>query len=154
MALMIIFLPLGVSSQNYKNAVGARLGYPFGFTVKHFFGQQGSIEGILGFRGRSAEGIAMYEHHFYPAKRKEFAFYVGGGGHLGFYNHYPPYWKSDVTRRGAYLAVGLDAILGVEWTFTEIPLNLGFDWKPGFNFYRDTGFLYADFAVSLRYAFR
>src|SRR5690349_536303 len=74
------------SAQNYRTGVGLRAGFPFGLTIKHFMTEPSAVEVIVGGRPRGGEVIALYEYNVYPAKRKEFDLYFGGGGHVGLYS--------------------------------------------------------------------
>src|SRR5450759_676759 len=56
--------------------------------------------------------------------------YYGGGAHIGFYNGNYVYWGNNGT---TYTIIGIDGILGIEYTFSEIPINIGIDWKPALN---------------------
>lgn len=164
MALIIAISCLGlqeVNAQNYRTGLGARLGSPWGFTVKHFVSNNSAFEGIVGSRGRGAEFVALYEYHVYPAKRKEFAVYFGGGGHVGAYDHHRHYYwndhhnhKDDVVHDHRTFAAGVDGIIGISWTFENAPVNLGLDYKPAIMLTHDAGFLYGDAAISVRYVFK
>lgn len=157
-ALVAIFLLTGNSeawAQNYRTGVGLRAGYPFGLTVKHFMTSSSAVEVIAGGRSRGFEAVALYEYNFYPAKRKEFDLYLGGGGHVGVYRHYRhnPFFEDRPRDPDPFIGIGVDAIVGCSWTFTRAPLNLGVDYKPAIVFYRYFGYFYGDFAFSIRYAF-
>lgn len=150
---------LAVSAQaqrNYSTALGLRLGYYPGITVKHFVGgNDAAIEGIIhrywAWRGLRITGL--YEWHKYPFHNDQFAVYFGLGAHIAYYDNRKnghPWWNdSDV-----HVTAGIDGILGLEYTFTEVPINLSVDWKPyltaGGNYYG----LHGDgIALSVRYAF-
>ncbi|CAN5261654.1 hypothetical protein BH09BAC1_BH09BAC1_11280 [soil metagenome] len=155
------------TAQAYKNAIGFRVGSPFGLTWKHLFSEKHGFEGIVGTRGRSIEVIGMYEYHIYPAKKApEFDLYFGGGAHLGFYGGYDPYYYGPGPKKGKdkfwknrpywasedpYLGVGLDAIVGCSYTFKKAPINLGIDYKPAVSLLHYYGFLHADAAISVRF---
>jgi hypothetical protein len=48
--------------------------------------------------------------------------------------------------------MGIDGILGIEYTFDDAPINLGLDLKPSLNLFGYTG-LWAEFGLSARYVF-
>lgn len=159
----MLCLGTAADAQNYRTGVGLRAGSPLGFTVKHFMTERSAIEGIIGGRNRGIEGTVLYEYHVYPARRKEFDLYFGGGGHVGIYSdphHNHRHFPHDHDHDGPghdhddpFLNLGVDGIVGVSWTFTNAPVNLGFDYKPGFSLYRYIGYFYGDAAISVRYAF-
>ena len=75
--------------------------------------------------------------------------YAGFGAHIGF-------WDGNNTRWGddrSYTVIGLDGILGLEYNFTEIPVNFSIDWKPSFNLVGYSGFWGDGGALSIRYIF-
>ncbi len=158
--MMFAFAPQS-NAQNYRNALGFRVGSPFGITYKHLFNEHSGLEMIFGARGRSGEVIGLYEYHIYPAKKApEFDLYFGGGAHVGFYGgrvkgkkEYGPFYSGNPywARDEAYLGVGLDAIVGCSYTFKNAPVNLGIDYKPAISVLRYVGFLRGDLAISVRF---
>lgn len=48
---------------------------------------------------------------------------------------------------------GIGGISGLEYSFDEVPINLGTDWKPVFNFIGYTGWWADGGALSIRYIF-
>lgn len=159
LAIFVVSINIA-SAQSYHNALGVRVGSPFGITFKHLFNEHSGLEIIAGSRGRSGEIIGLYEYHIYPAKKApEFDLYFGGGAHVGFYgpgvkgkDRGPlyggnPYWSRDE----AYVGVGLDAIVGCSYTFKNAPVNLGIDYKPAISLNRYVGFLRGDLAISVRF---
>ncbi|MBK7694421.1 MAG: hypothetical protein IPI30_08860 [Saprospiraceae bacterium] len=92
---LFVFFLLGsvctLKAQDYKSAIGARLGYPLSLSYKTFISEKGAIEGILGFRGYSYYSwitvSALYQHHM-PIKSVEgLNWYVGGGASVFFWNY-------------------------------------------------------------------
>ncbi|HAX94627.1 MAG TPA: hypothetical protein DCY25_11950, partial [Bacteroidales bacterium] len=75
-----------------------------------------------------------------------------GGGHIGFWNGDNTYdrWGDAGTN---YTVIGIDGILGIEYNFEEVPINIGLDWKPAFNLTGYSGFWGDGGALSIRYIF-
>jgi hypothetical protein len=71
-------------------------------------------------------------------------------GHAGFWGvgRNP---NVDATYNGSVL--GLDAIIGLEYTFDEFPINLSLDLLPTVNLIGDTGWGGINGALSIRYVF-
>jgi hypothetical protein len=138
------------NAQDYNTGVGFRGGFSNGLTVKHFVGSHSAFEGILSSRWRGFQVTGLYEIHnqFFDVER--FHWYFGGGAHVGF-------WNGDYAKWGdpgiMYTVVGIDGILGLEYNFREIPINLSLDWKPAFNFIGYSGFWADGGALSIRYIF-
>ena len=148
---LIVVASAGSASAQYNNAVGLRLGPAWGITFKHKMSDAAGLEFLLNTHWGGFSVTGMYEHHI-PVLTDGMNFYIGGGAHLGFYGgngRYDKYW--DNYGGGAYL--GLDGILGLEYTFSEIPLNLSIDWKPAFDIVGHRGFWGDGGALSVRYAF-
>ena len=137
-------------AQDYSTGIGVRGGLYNGLTIKHFIGANTAVEGMVATRWEGIDLTALYEIHANAFDVSRLNWYYGIGGHVGL-------WNGDIvpnsTTTGQYVAVGVDAILGLEYNFEEIPVNVSVDWKPSFNilgyskFYGDGG------AISLRYIF-
>ena len=52
-----------------------------------------------------------------------------------------------------YTVIGIDGIIGLEYSFTEIPINVSIDWKPVLNIIGYSGFWGDGGALSVRYMF-
>lgn len=155
--LLILLLPLimvagaSTTKAQYDNAIGLRLGPAWGITFKHKMSDAAGLEFLLNSHWGGFTLTALYEHHI-PVITDGMNFYIGGGAHLGFYNYnsrYDRYWGTY--GGGAYL--GLDGILGLEYTFSGAPINLSIDWKPAFDFIGHRGFWGDGGALSVRYTF-
>ena len=137
------------SGQEYKTGIGIRAGFSSGLTIKHFESRDAAFEGLLTTRWQGFDITGLYEIHNQAFEVNHLNWYYGGGAHIGFYN------GNDVTwgRSGAsYTVVGIDGIIGIEYTFDELPINLGIDWKPALNLIGYTG-LWSEGAISVRYVF-
>ncbi len=140
------------NAQDYQTSVGFRGGYGAGVSIKHFLNETNAVEGIAAFRYHGFKATALYEIHKGRVADVEYLnWYFGGGAHVGIADNDWSYYKDW----NSHIYAGLDAILGVEYTFTEfdLPFNVSLDFKPGFNIgYR---FLSVDeVAFSIRYNFR
>jgi hypothetical protein len=51
------------------------------------------------------------------------------------------------------MIIGIDGILGLEYNFVEVPINLSIDWKPSFNIVNNHDFWADGGALSIRYIF-
>ncbi len=137
-------------AQNYNTGIGVRGGLYNGLTIKHFTSQNTAFEGLITSRWDGVELTGLYEiENNFPGMER-LSSYIGFGGHVGF-------WNGDNTNWGAagtqYTAVGLDGILGLEYSFMFLPLNISLDWKPELNLIGYTGFWYDGGALSVRYIF-
>jgi len=91
--------------------------------------------------------------------------YYGIGGHLAYYTFRGKYhWEWDAYRwiptdEGPYnknaVGFGIDGVLGIEYELADIPITVGIDIKPSFE-YNTLGyfpFMYWDGAILIRYIF-
>ncbi len=140
--------------QDYETAGGVRGGFYNGLTIKKFISEKSAFEGILTSRWVGFNVTGLYELHSMDAFDVDrLNWYYGIGGHLGYYNGSSySYWNSS-TVTGYAMVLGIDGILGLEYNFEEIPINVSVDWKPAFNLLGYTGFLGDGGALSIRYIF-
>ena len=151
LAVAITFcLLVFVNAQDYNTGIGLRGGPFIGFTIKHFLNEKAAIEGLVSTRWKGVEFTGLYEIHNRAFKVDRLNWYFGGGGHIGFYNGNYTKWG---TTENTYTNIGLDGILGLEYNFLEVPINLSIDWKPAINIVGYKGFWGDNGAFSIRYIF-
>jgi hypothetical protein len=149
--LFLFFLVSMSNAQDYKTGIGARLGFDQGLTVKHFIGEKPALEFLLATRWRGFELTGLYEVHNTAFNTDGLKWYYGAGAHIGFWNgNYTRGWGDPGTD---YIVIGIDGILGLEYSFADAPINIGLDWKPAFNFTGYTGFWADQGALSIRFIF-
>lgn len=136
-------------AQDYRTAIGLRMGSSNGLTVKHFFNQGAAFEGLLTTRWDGFVITGLYEFAGNAFDEPNLGWYLGGGAHLGFRNNRNP---NRYYENGSIF--GLDFIIGLEYTFIDIPLNLALDWKPAINLVGHHGFWGDEFAISVRFAIK
>jgi hypothetical protein len=155
-ALIVVLIGINNSSlraQEYQTGIGVRAGFDNGFTIKHFIADRYAIEGIASFYKDGLLVTGLYEIQNNKAfKVDHLDWFYGFGGHLGFWgeNHYP---YDDEENTSSKAVFGVDGIIGLEYTFAEVPISLSSDFKPIINLIGDAGF-YGDFAISVRYTFK
>jgi len=148
--LIAFFLGSAGYAQDYNTGIGLRAGFSNGLTVRHFIGSNTALEGILTSRWRGFEITGLYELQYVAFNTERLNWYFGGGAHVGFWNGDYAYWGDN---GNTYTVVGIDGILGLEYNFREVPLNLSLDWKPAFNIIGYSGFWGDGGALSIRYIF-
>jgi hypothetical protein len=152
--LLTAFMALGVfalsQAQDYSTGIGLRGGLSNGITVKHFIGSKTAVEGLLASRWQGFELTGLFEIHAPAFDVDRLHWYYGFGGHMGFWNGNNTSWGTPGT---SYTVIGIDGILGLEYNFSEVPINLSIDWKPAFNLIGYTGFWADGGAFSIRYIF-
>jgi len=140
------------NAQDYKTGIGLRGGFENGLTLKHFTREKSAMEFILSSRWRGFEVTGLYEIHNQAFDAERLKWFIGFGGHIGFWNgdYTNKYWGDPGIN---YTVAGIDGILGLEYSFSEVPINLSLDWKPAFNFVGYSGFWVDGGALSIRYIF-
>ncbi len=149
-SLLLIFTA-NAQNTDYKTAVGLRAGLSAGLTAKHFLSKQGAIEGLVSSRWGGLNITGLYEVHNPAFDEPGLRWYYGAGGHIGFWDGNKNPWFND---NDNHAVIGVDLILGMEYTIPGSPVNLSLDWKPGFNIVGYSGFWGDEFALSLRFAFQ
>ena len=142
--LMILASLFSLSSKaqdGYKTALGVRLGSSVpaiknGVTFKHFFGSS-AVEAILSF-GDGTALCGLYEIHK-PLGVANLQWLIGAGGYVGL---------SSGTNN-----IGAAGIIGLDYKFAAIPLNVTLDWKPELNLISKVGFEASGVGFSARFTF-
>ncbi len=121
-----ILFSLSTSAQNYDNAVGLRLGWGLGGSIKHFFDESKAVEGILQLGGpfsNYTQVTGLFQiHKPLDEVTPGLQWYFGGGGFVGFFSGV---FSTYSTR------IGIAGNIGLDYAFEDIPLNISLDWVPG-----------------------
>ncbi|MGQ9621788.1 MAG: hypothetical protein ACUVTX_12550 [Bacteroidales bacterium] len=148
--LILVFLGILLSfsavSQEYKTSLGLRAGWPYGFTIKHFMSRTNAVEGILASSYQGFVITGIFENEYWTGSFPGLNWFWGVGAHVGF-------WDSNPYVDTTGSVIGLDGILGLEYTFDEIPLNLSIDILPSLNIFGSFGWGGIGGALSIRYVF-
>ena len=123
-------------AQDYRTAVGARLGYPLSVSIKHFLNSDGhALEAYVGTRGwgygRWVNLSVGYQVHK-PLDidgLEGLHWYFGGGGSVYFWNYDNAFVFDDDY---SSTAIGVQGYLGLDYAFSDTPVNLSIDWVPTF----------------------
>ncbi|MDX9810980.1 MAG: hypothetical protein RBU28_01235 [Bacteroidales bacterium] len=148
--LLAFTMLLAVDAQDYKTGIGFRGGFDNGITIKHFITRSSALEGIIASRWRGLELIGLYEIHATAFDTERLNWYFGGGAHIGFWDGDHAVWGDEGSN---YAVIGVDGIIGIEYNFKAIPVNLSLDWKPALNLVGYSGFWGDGGALSVRYIF-
>ena len=141
------------SAQNYDQSLGLRGGPLTGLTYKTFIGGNAAVELLAATRWRGGlELTGLYELHNDLDITPGLQWYYGAGAHVGFWRSYVghPWWTDAGS---SAVVIGVDGIIGVEYTFEDYPINVSLDWKPEFNLIGYRGLWGDEGALSVRYCF-
>ena len=139
-----------IAQAPYSSAFGGRIeinpGTSYiGFTYKHFTDANKSFEiiALSDFKdGLEFYGLLQY-NGIIPDFPPKLRWVVGGGANLGTWSGF-----------NDNIVFGLTGMLGVEYSFDEVPLNLGLDWKPVLDLVTNNTnnrFWPSKFGISIRY---
>ena len=137
------------SVTNYSQGIGLRLGGGSGITYKKFLSEKNAIEVIGAFHGLFDNGgnnyvgvTGLYQWVFaFPVKQMNW--YVGAGADAGI-------WDGG---NGGEFGLGIDGIVGLEYTLADAPVNFGLDLIPSLGLVNRSGFYWGNAALSVRYTF-
>jgi hypothetical protein len=131
------------NGDTYKTAIGVKF-YPTGVTLKTFMKSNIAFEAIGYFWEKGTRITGLFEYHYNLSPSGSLKWYIGPGVHVGFY-------KQDFFNGGT--SVGIDGVLGLDYKFPGIPVNVSLDWQPSYEFGNFGGFSGNWGGVGLRLAF-
>ncbi len=144
-------------AQDYKSAIGLRLGYPTSISFKHFLTEKNAVEVFVGFRHYPFVNYfaigGLYQVHTPINGVEGLRWYYGGGASV-YFSTYDNNVYLD--KNYSNFNVGIMGNLGLDYKFTDAPVNVSLDWVPTFvigdSYYGGFGAGYG--ALSVRYTFK
>jgi hypothetical protein len=147
LALTVILLAAvsTTNAQDYRFGVGVRLSNQSptlnnSITGKYFITDRNAVEGIISFGSRFGIGALLEIHR--PFNTPGLSWFYGGGAYVGF--------ESEPSET----FLGPTGIIGLDYKFNNVPLNLTLDWKPELDIIPAVNFVPDAFALSVRFTFR
>jgi hypothetical protein len=139
--LLLLLTGFYSQAQNYKTALGVRLSSSdaalnSGISFKHFFGST-ALEALVTFGDPFAIGALLEKHK--PTGPEGLNWFYGGGAYVGF---------------GDKRNLGAQGIIGLDYKFQEVPINVSLDWKPELNIIQEVSFEPAAVGLSIRFTFK
>jgi len=136
----------------YRTAVGIRLSstpalQKNSISLKHFLNESTAVEGLLSFGDPITIGALLEFHR--PFSTPGLQWMYGAGGYFGSGKEYDADKARDVQK--TYL--GAQGIVGIDYKFANIPLNLSIDWKPELNIISDINFEPGAVGFTARFTF-
>ncbi len=147
-----LFISSAMHAQDYKSALGVRLSSGAAavnnsISFKQFLNEKTAVEALFSFGDPVAIG-ALLEFHK-PLAASGLSYFYGAGGYLGFNKTYNP----NKQRNESDPQLGAMGVIGLDYKFAGIPLNLSLDWKPELNIVSDINFEPAAIGLSARFTF-
>ncbi|MFN6378996.1 MAG: hypothetical protein ACK4WD_06960 [Flavobacteriales bacterium] len=134
-------------------AAGGRVGTGTGLTGQYFYTDAHVVEMILYARWQGFSATLLYEHHMQMFDVRGLKWYIGGGGHASLYPVGTNRPDIDNDFAGHVFLPGVDAIVGMEYFFHNVPLMISVDLKPEYNFGIVNRPDLTNGGISLRYRF-
>ncbi|MBK8721012.1 MAG: hypothetical protein IPL95_01635 [Saprospiraceae bacterium] len=131
-----MFLSLNsLKAQDYKSAIGLRLGIPLSVSYKHFINDRGAIEATVGYKNYSGFAsyfsvTAAYQYHNDISSVSGLKWYYGGGAGVNVWTYDPIYKALGVNTSST--TISIFGQLGLDYKFADYPVNLSLDWAPTF----------------------
>ena len=120
---LIFVLTTALDAQDYKTAVGGKLGYGLIGSYKTFLNEKAAIDAFAGLRwGGLAAGV-YYLNHTPIESVERLQWYWGAGPILTT-------WNYGVFFGGSYTRLGLSGVIGLDYSIEDVPLNISIDWAP------------------------
>lgn len=131
--LLVAGLSQTAQAQDYKSAVGARLGSPLSLSYKTFLSESSAVEAFIGYRsfgfGYSWINIgAAYQIHNDISGVDGLKWYYGAGASVFLYS----FRNNFVGDNSSSTAIGLQGYLGLDYRLPDAPVNVSLDWVPTF----------------------
>jgi hypothetical protein len=108
-----------VERPTYRTAIGLKFA-PFAVSFKSFVGQRNKAIELLGDFNNGFRLTGLYQLHGDLNGPRSLKWYVGIGAHGGYYD------KNEVDG----IMAGFDGVVGLDYKFHRLPLNLALDWQP------------------------
>lgn len=141
-----------VFAQDYKSALGVRLSSSAAMvnnsvSFKQFISDKTAIEALFSFGDPLALGAILEFHK--PLSASGLSYFYGAGGYISFIK------KTNVNtgKTSSDPNFGAQGVIGLDYKFNNVPLNLSLDWKPELNIVSDINFEPAAIGLTARFTF-
>jgi len=137
----------------YKMAIGIRLSSAPAIvnnsvSFKYFMNSRAAIEGLVSFGDPLSFGALLEMHN--PLSTAGLQWFYGAGGYLGFSKEYNA--EKQMEERKTYF--GAQGVVGLDYKFDKIPLNLSLDWKPELSLVKEFSFEPAAVGASIKFTLK
>lgn len=144
----------------YKTAIGLKALWGIGVTGKFFIKENTAIETIVHYDGLGGTGTALnltalYEYHGNTGL-SGLRWYLGGGASVGYIKLKDMPELDGINESEAdkgTLSYGIDAVAGLEYKFSKLPIAVSADWQPGYALNSGGGFGSKGGGFGVRYTF-
>lgn len=141
------------NAQSYKDAIGVRIGSYNGINYKTFLNTNKALDFNLSVRSndnfKRVILTGLYEVHNPINGAPGLLWYYGGGGSIGSFKRQ----NIDGINYDGELFLSADGVLGLDYKFDGIPLNMAIDWRPRLELTPNTNFGTGDVGLAIRLTF-
>ena len=123
--LLVVLTSVISFSQDYKSAVGGKLGYGLIGTYKMFLNEKSAIDVFGGIRWGGLAAGAYYLIHTPVKSVENLKWYWGLGGSITT-------WNYGFAGYSSYYELGASGVIGLDYTIKDYPVNVSVDWAPTF----------------------
>lgn len=134
------------NSLTYKSAFGVKIWNGGGLTLKTFLNPKNALDFTGFFRGQGFRVGVSYQIHGDLNSEGNLKWYFGPGVHVGFY-------KFDALPADDGTYIGASGVIGADYKFKDLPINISLDWQPTFEFHSGSAFFEPWGGLSIRYTF-
>lgn len=119
-ALFVVAFLSGTNAQDYKSAIGVKLGYGLVASYKTFLNEKSAVDIFGGIRWGGIAAGAYYEIHKPIKSVERLKWYWGGGASFTT-------WDYGYAGFDSYYELGVSGVLGLDYTFDDYPVNVSVD---------------------------
>ena len=150
-AILIFFIAIACVSfaqAPYNRAIGLKFPGGFSLTYKKFVSDTRNFEAQFTSWNKGFRVAGLYEINFHTFNKiPDLAWFVGPGAHIGF-------WKSAYEKTyNSQIDIGVDGIIGLDYKFKSVPINVSIDWEPAVTLLGSAGFTPVFGGAAIRYTF-
>jgi hypothetical protein len=148
-AILLVTIITTVRAQApYNRALGLKFPGGFSLTYKKFVSDTHNFEAQFTSWNKGFRAAGLYEINFYAFNKvPELSWFVGPGAHIGF-------WKSAFEKTyDSQIDIGVDGIIGLDYKFKTVPINVSLDWEPAVTLLGSAGFTPVFGGAAIRYTF-
>lgn len=127
--LLAFLMSIIAGAQSYNHALGLRGGFNNGLTYRYYNSQSHAYEFILSPRWGGFSLTGLIEHFRPLGNEPGLSWFYGYGMHVGTYAS----GRRNVPPANDNLLLGVDGIIGIDYKFQGVPLNISLDAKPELN---------------------
>lgn len=131
----ILFFSNSLNAQDYKSAIGAKLGYGLMGSYKTFISSNSALDIFAGIQwGNAFGGGVMYQIHNDIKSVERLKWFYGGGA--SFYSY---------GGTNTYFELAVHPNIGLDYSFNDFPLNISLDYAPGIVIYNNYNSIWGNY---------